>query len=94
MVPRTLVISIATPPRNVQGRVRSAHAEMTVVGSTVSVIAGHLHLFQLVERHEVHAIHGTGLFLIYIREDEGGNEDVEKQAWKSTVAIKSEISLP
>jgi len=60
MVPRTLVVSIATPSRNVQGRVGPTHAEMTVVGPTVSIIAGCLHFFQLVERHEVHAIHGTG----------------------------------
>jgi hypothetical protein len=73
MVPRALVVGIATSSRNVQGRVGPALAEMTVVGPTVSIVAGCLHFSQLVVRHEVHAIHGTGL----ARADGRGDEDGE-----------------
>lgn len=47
---------------NVERRVGPTPAEMAVVGPAVPVVAGYLHLLQLVERHEVHAVHGTGLF--------------------------------
>jgi hypothetical protein len=84
------VISIATPSRNVQGRVGPTHAEMTVIGPTVSIIAGCLHFFQLVERHEVHAIHGTGLLC----EEVGKRIYGEQKAVKSVLAIQSAKSLP
>jgi hypothetical protein len=61
MVPQALVFSIATSSRNVQGWVGPALAKMMVVGPTISIITRCLHFFQLIVRHEVHAIHRTGL---------------------------------
>jgi hypothetical protein len=63
MVPRALVTGIAILG-NVERRVGPTPAEMAVVGPAVPVVAGYLHLLQLVERHEVHAVHGTGLFYV------------------------------
>jgi len=63
MVPRALVTGI-TILGNVERCVGPTPAKMAVVGPAVPVVAGYLHLLQLVERHEVHAVHGTGLFLV------------------------------
>ncbi len=71
MVPQALVFSIATSSRSMQGRVGPALVKMTVVGPTISIIAGCLHFFQHVIQHEVHAIHRTGLACTDDQGDEG-----------------------